>query len=110
MLGYIKEVKKLVGDKYKLEVALDSYEDEQLYVGHVSAEQFGAQKTLNNILGYTKTKDLDLFDFGHALTVYKAQGSQAKKVVFLKSAFPATRRRIGAVGFTPPSPARRRSC
>ncbi len=87
MLGEIVEIKKLIGDKYKVEIAMDTYEGEQVYRGHISAEQFGAQKTLNNILGYTKTKDMDLFDFGYALTVHKAQGSQAKKVVVFEERF-----------------------
>lgn len=87
MLGYVKEIKKLAGDKYKVEIAMDSYEGDHLYTGHVSAEQFGAQKTLNNISGYAKTKDMDLFDFGYALTVHKAQGSQAKKVVVFEERF-----------------------
>ncbi len=87
MLGYLEYINRLSKNKYLIEVAMDSYEEGHTYSGVVSAEQFGAQKTLNNILGYAKTKEMDLFDFGYALTVHKAQGSQAKKVVVFEERF-----------------------
>ncbi|MFA5776513.1 MAG: AAA family ATPase [Patescibacteria group bacterium] len=87
MLGYIKEIKKLAGDMYKVVISMDSFGGDFLYEGLISSEQFNSSTTLNNIAGYSKTKDTDLFDFGYALTVHKAQGSQAKKVVLFEERF-----------------------
>jgi len=87
MLGYLKEIKKLAGDMYKVAISMDSFNGDFLYEGVISSEQFNSSTTLNNIAGYAKTKDMDLFDFGYALTVHKAQGSQAKKVVLFEERF-----------------------
>ena len=72
---------------YKVEISMDSFSGDFLYEGVISSEQFNSSTTLNNIVGYAKTKDMDLFDFGYALTVHKAQGSQAKKVVLFEERF-----------------------
>lgn len=87
MLGYLKELSKLAGDKYKATIVMDSFSGDFLYEGIISSEQFNSSTTLNNIAGYAKTKAMDLFDFGYALTVHKAQGSQAKKVVLFEERF-----------------------
>lgn len=87
MLGYIKEIKKLAGDMYGVTIYMDSFSGDFLYEGLISSEQFNSSTTLNNIAGYSKTKDMDLFDFGYALTVHKAQGSQARKVVLFEERF-----------------------
>ena len=58
------------------------------YSGLIYAPQFGAGAGVN----FTKDRRLaargDLFDFGYALTVHKAQGSQAKRVVMFEERFP----------------------
>lgn len=86
MLGSIYSIEKKDNDKYKAEIQMDG-DDTSVYKGIISAEQFNSTQTLNNILGYTKTKKMDLFDFGYALTVHKAQGSQARKVVLFEERF-----------------------
>jgi hypothetical protein len=53
------------------------------YSGNILQKQFGNPVSfaaeVNRKSGY------DLFDFGYALTVHKAQGSQAKRVCCLRS-------------------------
>ena len=56
--------------------------DEREYVGKILRAQFGAKETISPVpnLPSTKTRG-DLFDFGYALTVHKAQGSSADTVL-----------------------------
>lgn len=66
---------------YQAEIlALDG---KPLYSGLISAEQFQAETTLQWGKKERAEKG-ELFDFGYALTVHKAQGSQAKKVVVIE--------------------------
>ncbi len=58
------------------------------YHGLISVEQFNADSALNFTDKRSKIMKGDLFDFGYALTVHKAQGSQAKKVVLFEERFP----------------------
>jgi exodeoxyribonuclease-5 len=56
--------------------------DERAYVGQILRAQFGARETVSPVplLPGTKIRG-DLFDFGYALTVHKAQGSSADTVL-----------------------------
>lgn len=85
MLGTILDIKRLEGEKYQTTILMEGMPN--AYEGIISSEQFFSPKTLNNILGYKKTQGMDLFDFGYALTVHKAQGSQARKVVLFEERF-----------------------
>jgi exodeoxyribonuclease-5 len=67
---------------YEAEIALDDEDD--IFVGPVSMEQFGKSETLTQHL----PENMNLFDFGYALTVHKAQGSQAKRVILFEERFP----------------------
>lgn len=85
MTGWIKtrEVGGVVGGaggqgelgKIYMEVEFDG--EETNYKGDVLQDQFGNKETLVKQL----PPETDLFDYGYALTVHKAQGSQARKVV-----------------------------
>lgn len=68
---------------YESEIFLD-YEDDP-FQGMISIDQFNSP-TLND----HRIQDMNYFDFGYALTVHKAQGSQAKKVVVFEERFPRT--------------------
>lgn len=87
MLGYIKRIQSSGAGKYKARILMDSVDDEEWYEGVISAEQFNSPKTLNNLNHAHRVRDADLFDFGYAVTVHKAQGSQAKKVVLFEERF-----------------------
>jgi len=65
---------------YNAEIALD-YEDTSFW-GKISIEQFNS-----TTLADFKMYDINYFDFGYALTVHKAQGSQAKRVVVFEERF-----------------------
>ncbi len=67
---------------YDVEIALDGEDD--IFAGHISVEQFGKPETLTQHL----VENMNLFDFGYALTVHKAQGSQAKRVIVFEERFP----------------------
>ncbi len=78
MTGKIKSLELITDDwnkYYKSHIKLD--ETNNIFEGLISFNQFGAKETLHK----EKSYDVDLFDYGYALTVHKSQGSQAKKVV-----------------------------
>lgn len=82
MLGTIVSLQKQEKDWYQAEISMD--DSDKPFDGLIYAPQFGAQSAIN----FTKNRILaargDLFDFGYALTVHKAQGSQTKRVVLFE--------------------------
>jgi len=61
--------------------------DGQRFEGYALREQFGAQTTIARPPQRPKNDVTGLFDFGYCLTVHKAQGSQAKKVLIFEERF-----------------------
>jgi exodeoxyribonuclease-5 len=61
--------------------------DGQKFEGYALREQFGAQTTITRPPQRPKNDITGLFDFGYCLTVHKAQGSQAKKVLIFEERF-----------------------
>lgn len=85
MLGEISFLESASEHAYYAEI---NFDEDQTYKGNIYKQQFGAVKGKNYTPGKRKLlKGLDLFDFGYALTVHKAQGSQAKKVVLFEERF-----------------------
>lgn len=66
---------------YESEISLD-FEDIPFW-GKISIEQFNSIDLVEKNL-----EDINYFDFGYALTVHKAQGSQARRVVVFEERFP----------------------
>ncbi len=85
MLGTIVSINQEDKDWYYAEIKMD--DQEKNYQGLISIKQFYEDKTLSYTRSRKKTLQGDLFDFGYALTVHKAQGSQAKKVVLFEQRF-----------------------
>jgi ATP-dependent exoDNAse (exonuclease V) alpha subunit len=86
MLGYVNSIEKDDKNWYYAKIDLD--DEEKQFKGLISVQQF------NNPQPFNFTKDRgsfimgDLFDFGYALTVHKAQGSQSKRVILFEERFP----------------------
>jgi exodeoxyribonuclease V len=82
MLGTIVSIESKDKDWYQADIEMD--DSLRIYSGLIYGPQFGASGGMN----FTKDRSLsvtgDLFDFGYALTVHKAQGSQARKVVIFE--------------------------
>jgi len=85
MLGTIQFIKKIDDDWYMAEIAMD--DEENMYKDLISVKQFNAQTAMNFTDKRSQTMRGDLFDFGYALTVHKAQGSQAKRVILFEERF-----------------------
>ncbi len=85
MLGTIQRITTHDKDWYDVEILMDDLA--KPYIGLIYGPQFGASTGIN----FTKDRKLalkgDLFDFGYALTVHKAQGSQAKRVILFEERF-----------------------
>jgi exodeoxyribonuclease-5 len=85
MLGFLENVEQLEdksGKYYKAEVYFDG--DDKLTAMDLSVEQFNQLQTIKD----ERRKGIQLFDFGYVLTVHKAQGSQAERVVVFEERFP----------------------
>jgi superfamily I DNA/RNA helicase len=90
MLGRIISVMPALIDDdnlwYETEIALDG--EDYTYSGYILKSQFGAKETLRDVPLAPDGERGDLWDFGYALTVHKAQGSQAQEVLLFEERFP----------------------
>lgn len=85
MIGEVNSLQKDSPEWYFAEIEFE--ESTGVFKGLISVEQFNAANPRNFSQQRAKTLAGDLFDFGYALTVHKAQGSQAKKVVLFEERF-----------------------
>jgi exodeoxyribonuclease-5 len=89
MIGQIVRVDAAMGEEgqewYEAEIALEG--EDYTYSGYILREQFGAQTTLKDVPVAPDGERGDLWDFGYALTVHKAQGSQSAKVLVFEERF-----------------------
>lgn len=85
MLGTIISITPVDDHWYDADIQMDGQED--IYSGFISKEQFNADTALNFTEKRRQIMKGDLFDFGYALTVHKAQGSQAKRVILFEERF-----------------------
>ncbi len=69
---------------FKMKVKTDDVE----FDGKVLRHQFGEPKTLREYPGLEPKELGDLFDWGYAMTVHKAQGSEGRRVVLFEERFP----------------------
>ncbi|MFA5828456.1 MAG: AAA family ATPase [Candidatus Shapirobacteria bacterium] len=88
MTGKIKSIKPKYDNKgqkkwYQAEIVM---EDESVFEGLIAADQFD-NPVSRNYEGKPIEEEVDLFDFGYALTVHKAQGGSAKKVLLFEERF-----------------------
>lgn len=90
MTGVINHLAAASGDEdaqwYQASIKLD--DEDRLYEGYVLRRQFGATETVKDMPMSPDGSPGDLFDFGYALTVHKAQGSQAEEVLVFEERFP----------------------
>jgi len=84
MLGQIKSIEPHNEKWFFARVAMEDGFD---FEGLLLREQFNNSHPLNFTKRRGETLEGDLFDFGYAMTVHKAQGSQAKRVVLFEERF-----------------------
>lgn len=85
MLGTVVRIKKKDAHWYESEISMDG--EDKSYHGLISAEQFNNEQPMNFTEKRSQILKGDLFDFGYAITVHKAQGSQAKRVILFEERF-----------------------
>jgi len=85
MLGMIDSLEEKDERWLKAVIEMDGEKDS--YEGLILKSQFNSQEAMNFSKDRYLTIKGDLFDFGYALTVHKAQGSQAKKVILFEERF-----------------------
>ena len=85
MLGSIKKILRMNDRSYAADIEIDG--ENELYSGLIAADQFDADTALNFTEDRSRYHGIDLFDFGYALTVHKAQGSQARRVILFEERF-----------------------
>lgn len=71
---------------YFAEIDLDG--EDYGYFGYILRSQFGSAETADRPPLAPDATTGDLFDFGYALTVHKAQGSQSPRVLLFEERFP----------------------
>jgi len=85
MIGTLVEINNVVGEFFKAKIQMDG--EDGVYKGYISKEQFTSDSALNFTNKRSRIIGGDLFDFGYALTVHKAQGSQANRVILFEERF-----------------------
>lgn len=79
MLGEVQSIQDFDKHRYSAEIYFS--QSDTMYSGTISKEQFNSPEPIQKLEGVRFEEIGDRFDFGYALTVHKAQGSQAKKVL-----------------------------
>lgn len=85
MQGKIQSVRPIAenDELQAYDAVIVDFSENELYSGRIAAQQFNADTTLD--LGKKERTTLgELFDYGYALTVHKAQGSQSRRVVIIE--------------------------
>jgi len=85
MQGTILSIEKDDDDWYFARIQMDG--EEKTYKGPISVKQFNSLTPMNFTDKRPSIMDGDLFDFGYALTVHKAQGSQSRRVILFEERF-----------------------
>lgn len=85
MTGTILKITDESTQWYKTQIQMDG--EDGIYKGLISKDQFMSDSALNFTDKRSRIIAGDLFDFGYALTVHKAQGSQAKRVILFEERF-----------------------
>lgn len=85
MTGTLVSIEENNDTSYAAEIDMDGA---GRFAGLISVGQFGEKKTIIKVPGWTKENPVELFDFGFVLTVHKAQGSEAERVVLFEQRFP----------------------
>ncbi len=85
MLGTINSIESDNEDWYYSEIQFDNIDS--TYSGLIYKKQFDQFRPQNFSSNRSLTLKGDLFDYGYAITVHKAQGSQARRVVLFEERF-----------------------
>lgn len=85
MIGTIRSIEEENEEIFRVKIDMDN--DDMVFNGYIYKDQFNNSGQLNFTDQRKKYVMGDLFDFGYALTVHKAQGSQAKRVVLFEERF-----------------------
>jgi exodeoxyribonuclease V len=85
MTGTLRSIEKADDNWYEAMIELDN--EDFAYYGFIYRPQFGEREAATNLPLAPNDKPGDLFDFGYALTVHKAQGSQAPGVLLFEERF-----------------------
>lgn len=87
-IGIITNIASVPNDNDLLWWNITADFDGVSFEGFAPREQFGAAATIKTLPKRSKKDVVGLFDFGYGLTVHKAQGSQAKRVLVFEERFP----------------------
>lgn len=85
MQGDLTNIFPLNEEWYHAEIEMDM--SLKPYEGRIAKKQFNSAIPLNFTKNRRDTVKGDLFDFGYCLTVHKAQGSEANKVILFEERF-----------------------
>ncbi len=85
MIGTIERINQEGEHWYDANISFPG--EERTFSGLISKHQFGKDTVLDKVEGLSPKDIGERFDFGYALTVHKAQGSQANTVLLFEERF-----------------------